>query len=185
MVFRYFSTVSAALLISDIPADPAGWWISEKYDGVRAIWTGTKLMSRNGNDLRAPAWFVAGLPDCRLDGELWMGRGRFDDLVSTIQRKDSNWEGVRYMVFDLADPSMPFEERNAILSILPPIGHLEAVNHRACKGHSDLDATEAAIVAAGGEGCVLRRPGHLYRPGRAGDVVKVKRLTKDVDRWQG
>jgi ATP-dependent DNA ligase len=44
---------------------------------------------------------------------------------------------------------------------------------------------EAAVVNAGGEGLVIRRPGHLYRPGRAGDVVKVKRRIEDMDRWQG
>jgi ATP-dependent DNA ligase len=44
---------------------------------------------------------------------------------------------------------------------------------------------EVAVVNAGGEGLVIRRPGSPYRPGRIGDVVKVKRLTVDVDRWQG
>src|SRR6185436_12194449 len=29
--------------------DPSGWWLSEKLDGVRAYWDGTKLLSRLGN----------------------------------------------------------------------------------------------------------------------------------------
>ena len=89
-------TAAPALLTDSIPADVSGWWVSEKYDGVRAIWNGERLLSRNGKDLGAPEWFTAGLPkNIRLDGELWMGRGTFDQLVSAIQRKDSDWQGVR------------------------------------------------------------------------------------------
>jgi hypothetical protein len=62
---------------------------------------------------------------------------------------------------------------------------VRAVNHYLLTGHDDLSAREREIVAGGGEGIVIRRPGCLYRPGRAGDVIKVKRLVADVDRWQG
>jgi len=41
--------------------DVAGWWASEKYNGWRAYWDGERLLSRNGNDYCAPAWFLAGL----------------------------------------------------------------------------------------------------------------------------
>ena len=59
--------------------DPAGWWISEKLDGVRAYWDGANFWSRNGNQFPAPAWFKAGLPtDQALDGELWCARHEED-----------------------------------------------------------------------------------------------------------
>jgi ATP-dependent DNA ligase len=48
-----------------------------------------------------------------------------------------------------------------------------------------LDEMENSIVRNGGEGVVIRRPGSKYRPGRCGDVIKVKRLVADLDRWQG
>ena len=54
--------------------DPRGWWMSEKLDGVRAYWDGSKLLSRLGNVLHAPDWYVACLPPMPLDGELWAGR---------------------------------------------------------------------------------------------------------------
>jgi DNA ligase-1 len=28
--------------------DPRGWWISEKIDGVRALWNKTQFISKNG-----------------------------------------------------------------------------------------------------------------------------------------
>src|SRR5438552_3249716 len=37
--------------------DLAGWWISEKLDGVRAYWDGKNFYSRQGNLFHAPDWF--------------------------------------------------------------------------------------------------------------------------------
>ncbi len=42
--------------------DPAGWWMSEKLDGVRAYFDGKNFYSRQGNRFCAPAWFSADLP---------------------------------------------------------------------------------------------------------------------------
>lgn len=179
--------METALLTDSLPADVAGWWGSEKYDGVRAIWTGTKLLSRHGKDLKAPASFTAGFPKgARLDGELWMGRGTFDKLVSVIQTKGSEWHKVFFMAFDLAEAGT-FEERDAkLLSISRQFpAHVKKVDHWKLTGNSDLDGMESDIVSYGGEGCVIRRPGSPYRPGRMGDVIKVKRLVSDLDRWQG
>lgn len=178
---------TAQLLTDKIPSDVSGWWVSEKFDGVRAIWNGRKLLSRHGKDLKAPAWFTAGLPkNVRLDGELWMGRGTFDALVSTIQTKGSDWAGVMFMVFDLADLGA-FEARyKKVLSIRAKFPeHVKVVAHHRLADHAELSAMEAEIVAAGGEGCVIRRPACFYRPGRCGDVIKIKRLVADLDRWQG
>lgn len=177
--------MTTQLLTSEIPADVAGWWVSEKMDGVRGIWTGTKLLSRHGKDLKAPKSFTDGFPNRRLDGELWMGRGTFDLLVSTIQKDGGDWAGVKFMVFDLASPGPCFESRDNALMMIPLSAHAQRVQHRQLTGHDDLSAMERDIVSKGGEGCVIRRPGSKYRPGRMGDTIKVKRLVADIDRWQG
>lgn len=170
--------MSAVLLASEIPSSVRGWWVSEKLDGVRAIWTGTALLSRHGKRLNAPSWFTESLPeDIRIDGELWMGRGTFDALLSKIKSKGGDWAGVEFHVFDVQG-SGTFEERQAKLC-RPFPAHVRIVPHRELSGRFEMDAMESAIVALGGEGLVIRRPGHLYRPGRLGDVVKIKRLTAD------
>ena len=69
--------------------DLAQWWVSEKLDGVRAYWDGRQLISRQGNRFAAPAWFTAGFPDTPLDGELWMGRGTFDELSGTVRQTNA------------------------------------------------------------------------------------------------
>jgi len=68
--------------------DLAGWWMSEKLDGVRAWWTGREFLSRQGNVYCAPDWFVAGLPSLPLDGELWLDRKTFQRTVSIVRRHD-------------------------------------------------------------------------------------------------
>jgi DNA ligase-1 len=47
--------------------DLAGWWMSEKLDGVRAYWDGKQFLSRQGNVFHAPEWFVEAFPDVPLD----------------------------------------------------------------------------------------------------------------------
>ena len=83
--------------------DPTGWWMSEKYDGLRGYWDGQKLWSRKGNLIHAPDYFLAELPrDIALDGELWIGHGKFEETMSIVrsERPDDRWKRVHYMVFD-------------------------------------------------------------------------------------
>jgi DNA ligase-1 len=47
---------------------------------VRASWDGKNLQFRSGNPVPAPKWFLDALPSQPLDGELWLGRGSFDQL---------------------------------------------------------------------------------------------------------
>src|SRR5437868_3803830 len=86
----------------------ADYWVSEKYDGVRAYWDGKQLWTRGGERIVAPAWFTAALPAVPMDGELWAGRGRFAHAVSTVRSQtpaDPAWREMRFMVFDL--PASP------------------------------------------------------------------------------
>jgi DNA ligase-1 len=165
----------------NLPENPTGWWISTKLDGCRCILTESgKLLSRNGRDFHPPASFMRGMPQgVRLDGELWMGNGAFPDLVSSIQKRGSDWQGIWFMIFDLAELGQPIESRLASLArlTLPPQAAL--VPHRVCAGWHDLDSTEAATVANGGEGLCLRAPGSQYRPH---GFAKCKRLFPDLDR---
>ena len=39
-----------------------GWYMSEKLDGIRAYWNGKELLSKNGNKIYAPSWFIKDFP---------------------------------------------------------------------------------------------------------------------------
>jgi len=43
--------------------DPTNWLMSEKLDGVRGVWTGNNLYSRNKNRFFAPDFFLKGWPN--------------------------------------------------------------------------------------------------------------------------
>lgn len=62
----------------------------------------TGLWSRYGNPIVAPDWFLNTLPACPLDGELWAGRKRFQDVLSFAKKKkpvDTEWQQLQYGVF--------------------------------------------------------------------------------------
>jgi len=164
-----------------IPTNPAGWFMSEKYDGARCYLTEAGiLLSRNGHQFKAPAWFTDGLPrGIRIDCELYAGRGGFDHLVSEIQRKKSDWQGIKLMVLDLAVLRVPIEDRLAALSRLSLPPHVQLADHRPCLGNDHLDEAETAVVRGGGEGLCLRAPSSYYTPS---NFIKIKRMHRDLNR---
>ena len=86
--------------------------MSEKLDGVRALWDGTQLRFRSGRVVAAPAGVPSRLPRTPLDGELWLARGRFDELSGLVRRAspdDALWRELRYMLFEL--PGAPAVRR--------------------------------------------------------------------------
>lgn len=158
----------------------AGYWVSEKYDGVRAYWDGRQLLTRTGHRIHAPAWFTAGWPPTPLDGELWAGRGRFE-LTSSIVRRatpdDAAWRHLRYMVFDLPAAPGSFTERLAALHMLIEslsVPWVRAVSHFRVRDAAHLRECLAETVARGGEGLVLRRDDAPYRALRSSDILKLK-----------
>ena len=72
--------------IDDGTTDIAGWWLSEKLDGVRAYWDGRQLWSKHAHPFAAPPEFIAELPSFPLEGELWGGRGSFEQTVTIVLR---------------------------------------------------------------------------------------------------
>lgn len=165
--------------------DPTGWWMSEKIDGVRAVWDGQKFRSRNMNDFYAPKAFTAMLPRMPLDGELTVGRGGFQDTVSIVRsHADKGWRRVKYLVFDLyGNARDPFETRQRLLAAIvrdaraPNLERLEQIR---CEGAPHLLAYVDRVLRAGGEGAMLRQPGSRYEPRRSSTLLKVKRFG-DVD----
>ena len=54
--------------------DPADFLVSEKLDGVRALWDGQTLRFRSGRRIAASGWFFAVLPATPLDAVVCLGR---------------------------------------------------------------------------------------------------------------
>lgn len=164
--------------------DPRGYLVSEKLDGVRAFWDGKQLRFRSGRTLHAPAWFIAKLPTKPLDGELWLGRGQFDRLSGTVRKTepvDTEWQQVKYMVFELpegrAAAASTFAERVKKLRDVVQAAkwpQLQAVDQFQVADAVALQAKLTEVVNAGGEGLVLHRADAPYSTGRSPALLKLK-----------
>lgn len=113
-----------------------GWFVSEKLDGMRALWIPetrgltvdrvpfanrekdsrlhicTGLWSRLRKPIFAPDWWLNRLPkDVRLDGELWLGRQMFQSVMSVCKTlvPGDGWKHVKYKVFDVPGKYPVFE----------------------------------------------------------------------------
>lgn len=156
--------------------DVNDWWCSEKLDGVRAIWDGAQFWSRKWNPIAAPAEFTEEFPKILLDGELFAGRGKFDQTSSTIRKKNpdyNEWKSLEFHVFD-CPVAKPFEDRYETLNGLPDIKHLKICQQTQIK-KKDVHLCLEEISNKGGEGLMLRKPGVTYQFKRTGTLLKVKK----------
>lgn len=160
--------------------DVTQYLVSEKYDGVRAMWDGKVLRFRSGNIVNVPAWFLAKLPQQKLDGELWLGRERFEELSGVVKKNmpvDDEWKQVRYMVFELPDEPGSFAERYAkILEVVKKANwsQLIAVEQSRIADRATLQRKFDAIVKQGAEGLMLHLADALYVTGRSDVLLKLK-----------
>jgi DNA ligase-1 len=144
MAKRYF--LMLAHVFKPRKHQAAGAFISEKLEGMRAFWDGgvsrglkkndvpyanvdkderllseqiaTGLWTRLGNVIHAPDWWLDKLPRIPLDGELFIGRGQWQFLMSTVKDFEPNedWEQVKYYCFDMPSPDVIFANGNVAFS---------------------------------------------------------------------
>ncbi|MCV2403012.1 DNA ligase [Marinomonas sp. C2222] len=171
--------VQLAKVFSD-SVDVEEYLVSEKYDGVRGIWTGSELLTRQGNKIHAPDWFTEGLPAVWLDGELWSERQSFEAILSTVSKdvpNDNEWKTIRYMVFDAPDKEKTFEKRYEFYKELITSLALEHISPVAQFSVSSIDALYRVLdeyVKAGAEGLILHRKAALFESGRSDNLLKLK-----------
>lgn len=172
-----------AMLLAEVYAadvDVTQYWISEKFDGVRAQWDGRTLRFRGGGSVPAPAWFTAGFPAQPLDGELWIGRDQFDALSGTVRKiepVDAEWRQVRYLIFELPGAAGDFSERIRLMQqIIAQAGMpwLQAVGQTRVADRATLMNQLDAVMRAGGEGLMLHRADAPYLTGRSDALLKLK-----------
>lgn len=162
------------------------YWVSEKYDGVRAIWNGEQLVSRGGNIYHAPQWFIKDFPKQKLDGELWIARQSFELLLSTVRDlipDEKAWRNVKFMVFDMPDSPLIFNERiNCMKRVVSDrkIPWLQLVKQWKVATHKELMTQLQSITKNGAEGLMLHRGASFYRGKRNNDLLKLK-LYEDAE----
>ncbi|TDO96939.1 DNA ligase [Marinomonas balearica] len=165
---------------TDIPI--SDYYVSEKYDGIRAIWTGDRLVTKNGHPIHAPSWFIKDLPKIWLDGELWGGRNKYQFVASTVLDNtpdDSSWRQIKYMIFDAPDYIHPFSMRWRVYDALAKSlnsDHIQAVQQQDIKSQDALYILLEEITNMDGEGLILHKKSALFASGRTGNLLKFKKF---------
>ena len=165
--------------------DISQYYVSEKLDGMRGYWDGKQLLSRQGNIIHTPSWFTHHWPHFPMDGELWLGRDKFQPLLSCVKKQvpvenktTSCWRDVRFMIFDLPEHSGDFTERVKKMRLLVmqnPSVYLAMINQVKLTELSALDQRLAEVIAAQGEGLMLHLASAYYQKGRTPALMKLKK----------
>lgn len=180
LVFFCAIFVDAAMLLKNYDGrDLSGWVMSEKYDGVRAIWDGKKLKTRQNKDFCAPKSFLAKLPPFSIDGELWVGRGSFEKVASITARCDEDWSELKYLIFDVPETKGDLLARLTVFKDFlakNPNSQVKIIEQIGIKNTKDAFDYLDKIIANGGEGVVVRDPNVPYKSGRQNSIMKIKKF---------
>ena len=198
---------SKVLLLMDYhkarPSNVQEFVMSEKLDGVRALWNGKQLLTRSGRVIKAPACFTKHFPPFALDGELWIGRGEFEKALALVQkdcthcpcsgdrealdssRGDSSWGRAKYYVFDVPDCTLEsspkahctlFERLKVLESYLAsaPTMPISLIKHEPISSEKQLFKRLQELSEQGAEGLVLRKVTAPYERTRSPNALKLK-----------
>lgn len=167
-------------------------YVQPKLDGIRAVVVGGKLLSRTLKPI-PNAEIRAALERSEFegfDGELIVGDPTAEDCYrrtcSFVMAEDKTGEPWSFMVFDLWNHPGTFTARSSILALMsaatpPYMSFLTGrESMKLVRDLDELNAAEAAHVAAGYEGAILRGPYSYYKFGRGNatncDLLKMKRF---------
>ncbi|WP_417596469.1 DNA ligase [Oceanospirillum sp.] len=162
------------------------YWVSEKLDGVRAFWDGSQLKTRQGNPIHAPQSMLNALPRTPLDGELWLGRGRFAEASGLVRQHEplaADWVDIQYRIFDLPNQLTSFDQRvKAIEELCQQLNlpWLKPVQQFRLPDREALNQYLEQLTEEGAEGLMLHRGSALHQVGRSDDLMKVK-LYEDAE----
>ncbi len=164
--------------------DVQGWLMSEKLDGVRGVWDGEHLRTKNGNRIYAPDWFIEQLPPFPIDGELWTKRSDFENIQSIVLRQvpDKRWQHVTFNIFEVPQQSGGLLERLGVLQdylSTNPDSIVRIIPQIVVRSKQHVQDALEAVVAQGGEGLVLRKAAMRFYTGRQNSALKAKLFQDD------
>lgn len=161
------------------------YYVSEKLDGVRGFWDGERLMTRRGNIINSPHWFTQNWPKQAIDGELWIERNKFEQVLSCVSKKQAEqnqsiscWREVRFMMFDLPSHKGEFSQRvEAMRELLTEVNspYFAMISQTKFKSMDDIEAKLTDVIDTQGEGLMLHLASSHYKKGRNKALIKLKR----------
>lgn len=160
--------------------DPTGWWMSEKVDGIRAVWKRSQFWSRRDKVFSAPPSHRRYMPSMILDGELWLGRGLFrqcSGIIRTKKKEKIDWTGISYRIIDCPSLAGSFRRHYRFLQNASADfpSWVKLVRQVPCRSLAHLKEFQKRVLRQGGEGIMLRHPDSSYEFRRSPWLLKVKK----------
>lgn len=157
------------------------WMMSEKLDGIRAYWNGKNLISKNGNIIFAPKYFIKDFPNFELDGELWTKRNDFENIQSIVLDKtpSKHWKQITYNIFEVPNAKGDFLTRLEKIKNWQKKNkneYIKIIKQIRCKNKAHLDQYLNELIKKQAEGIILKNPNLDYFTGRSSNVLKVKKF---------
>jgi DNA ligase-1 len=164
--------------------------LQTKLDGIRAVVLNGKLVSRNLKPIpNAEIRAAMERPEFEgLDGEIIVGppeaEGCMQRTTSFVMAESKTDEPWAFYAFDKHNHPGTFRARlEAVERVVDDVTWdtlpLFVVDTWVCESPADVEEYEAALLAQGHEGVILRDPNALYKYGRSGKrgpLIKVKRF---------
>jgi DNA ligase-1 len=167
-------------------------FVQPKLDGVRALFYNGKFYSRNGNQFFDLDHIKDELTHCDkliLDGELYTGEIKFEELVGLVKRQTKTEEDkkraemIKYIVYDHVAPNETFSTRHYNLNQFFDekfLIHCQPLMTEECKSTEEMKKLHDKYVKEGYEGLILRnKKGYYTEKDRSNDLLKYKEFKDD------
>lgn len=161
------------------------WYVSEKYDGIRAIWDGARMLTRAQREFAfVPRWFIDLMPAYPLEGELIVPGKPFSYFSGVTVRKeaDDRWNEIEYKIFDAPVVNTIFEERKKIVERYVKETNSSHISVADFILHQQIENNMKKIhdvfklnVSKGKEGIMMIRKDNIYEPKRVKTILKYKK----------
>lgn len=180
--------------------DLSGYLYSPKIDGMRCWWCvkTQELFTRNHNKIKIPKKWKNLLKELNLpfDGELYIEN--FSTTMSVCRNKKcdpSEWENVKFFVFDLIIDTIPFLERYYKLQEIfenldkvcqPDNNFLTHLKQFTLSKTSNITEKRDKFINQGFEGIMLRKMDSVYEHTRSTHwLLKVKKFHTEEGKVTG
>lgn len=153
-----------------------GWIVTEKLDGIRLWWDGSRAWSKEGNEIALTPAFRASLPrGMCIEGELHCGRRGYKQALSLFKSGPVD-DRLQFTICDAPQAPGGWLDR---IATIQACAH-EVVAHTIAASFESVLASLVEVLADGGEGQMLRDPSLEYSRGRTARLLKLKAVP---DQW--
>ena len=132
---------------------------------------------RAASHLQDDRGFTAQFPPYPLDGELYSGRGQFEQISAAVRSSSGDWRGIRLHVFDVPKAQGNLYQRLAVATQwlkTHPNAPITIIPQTKVRDRQHAMDFLKQIEAQGGEGVMLRQPESRYSGGRSSQLLKLK-----------